>query len=78
MSGTPITIGDDLWDGDDEGVVNTWLYANGASIKEGDVIAEIMVEKVEMEIEAPASGTLKIDAEAEAVIAKGSVIGHIE
>ncbi len=78
MNGTPITIGDDLWDGDDEGVVNTWLYADGANIKEGDVIAEIMVEKVEMEIEAPASGTLKIVAEAEAVIAKGSVIGHIE
>lgn len=78
MSGTPITIAMDLWDGDDEGVVNTWLYANGASVNEGDVIAEIMIEKVEMEIEAPASGTLKIVAEPESVIAKGSVIGHIE
>lgn len=77
MSATPITISDDLWDGDDEGVVTTWLYADGATVKEGDIVAEIMVEKVEMEILAPVAGKLKIEAKAEAVIAKGSVIGEI-
>jgi len=77
MSETPITIGSDMWDGEDEGVLNTWLYANGAQVNEGDIVAEIMVEKVEMEVLAPASGTLTIVAEPESVIAKGSVIGSI-
>lgn len=78
MSKTEIIIANDLWDGDEEGVVTTWLYADGATVKKDDVVAEIMIEKVEMEIEAPASGKLKITAPAETVISKGASIGIIE
>ena len=38
----------DVW-GDDkskEGVVVNWFYAPGARVKQGDVVAEGMVEKV--------------------------------
>jgi len=78
MSNTAIILGQDMWDSDDDGVVTTWLYSDGALVKEGDVIAEVMVEKVEMEVVAPASGTLRISAKAEDVVSKGGSIGHIE
>ena len=78
MSTTAITLGADMWEGDDEGVVTTWLYADGAAVKEGDVVAEVMVEKVEMEVQAPASGTLRIASKAEDIVSKGTSIGHIE
>ena len=66
------------WAEGDEGVLVTWLFKDGASVTQGDVVAEIMLEKVEMELEAPASGTLNILSQADDVITHNSVIGTIE
>jgi pyruvate/2-oxoglutarate dehydrogenase complex dihydrolipoamide acyltransferase (E2) component len=74
---TDITIPSDLWDGDEESVITSWLASDGAQVKEGALIAEIMTAKVQHEINAPASGTLSILKEQEAVVAKGDVIGRI-
>ena len=41
-------------------------------------MAEIMTAKVQYEVHAPASGTVRIAQEADAVVAKGAVIGRIE
>ena len=75
---TPIAIADDLWEGDAEAVITAWLVSDGAEVAAGDLVAEVMSEKSQFEIEAPAAGVLKIIEEEDAVIAKGAVIGQVE
>ncbi len=75
---TPIVIADDLWEGDAEAVITSWLASDGAEVAAGDLVAEVMSEKAQFEIEAPVAGVLKIIEEEDAVIAKGAVIGQVE
>ena len=72
-----VTVPTDLWEEDTEAVITTWLVGDGGPVSEGQLIAEIMVEKVQHEVRAPASGTIKITQPAEAVVAKGAEIGTI-
>jgi len=75
---SPVIIPADLWDEDDKtGSIVLWLYADGASVKEGDLIAEVLVEKVTLELTAPASGTLKILVEPEIAVNKGDTVAEI-
>jgi pyruvate/2-oxoglutarate dehydrogenase complex dihydrolipoamide acyltransferase (E2) component len=75
---TPIVIANDLWDGDAEAVITAWLVSDGAEVAPGDLVAEIMSEKAQFEIEAPVAGGPKITAGEDAVIAKGATIGVVE
>ena len=75
---TPILIADDLWEGDAEAVITSWLVSDGTEVAQGGLVAEIMSEKAQFEIEAPASGVLKILEEEDAVVAKGATIGRVE
>lgn len=75
---TDIIIPSDLWEEDEECVITSWLVDDGASVAEGALIAEIMTAKVQYEINAPASGILRIKEEADAVVPKGAVIGSVE
>lgn len=75
---TPILIADDLWDGDAEAVITAWLVGDGAEVAASELVAEIMSEKAQFEIEAPCAGVLKILEEEDAVIAKGATIGLVE
>ena len=75
---TDITVPQDLWDPDDEGVIFAWVYADGALVEQGKLIAELTVEKAQLELNAPASGRLRILVPAETVVRKGTVIGRIE
>jgi pyruvate/2-oxoglutarate dehydrogenase complex dihydrolipoamide acyltransferase (E2) component len=75
---TPVIIPPDLWDEDDKtGSIVLWLYPDGAVVKQGDLIAEVLVEKVTLELEAPASGTLQILVQPEVVVHKGDTVAHI-
>lgn len=47
-------------DPDAEGVVSTWFVAEGDQVEEGDLIAEVAVDKADMEILAPQSGTISL------------------
>ena len=40
----------------DEGVLVTWLVESGATVREGDVVATVQVEKVDQDVYAPADG----------------------
>ena len=73
-----ITVPEDLWDTEDEGVIFSWVYADGALVQQGRLVAELTVEKAQLELNAPASGRLRILAPAETVVRKGTVIGRIE
>lgn len=52
--------------------------SDGAEVAAGDLVAEIMSEKAQFEIEAPVAGVLKILEDEDAVIAKGAVIAQVE
>ena len=63
---------------DAEGVVGTWFVLDGESVTEGQLIAEVQLEKVSQDVMAPATGVLRhLVAEGQGV-AQGGVIGRIE
>lgn len=72
-----VTIPTDLWEEDSEAVITSWLVSDGGTVNEGQLIAEIMVEKVQHEIRSPASGTITIGQPAEAVVGKGAEIASV-
>lgn len=43
----------------DEGFIANWFVSNGAAVREGQVLGELMVEKANIEITAPADGTIQ-------------------
>ncbi len=77
---TAIRIPDDLWDTDDnpEGAIGNWLYDDGETVSEGTTVVTVMAGKTEYDVPAPASGTLHIDAAADAAVTPGTVIGRVE
>ena len=73
-----LTIPLDLWDDDTEGVVLHWTYEDGTVIAKGAMLAEIMVEKAQLELIAPTGGRLRISAQPDAIVRKGDVVGQID
>jgi pyruvate/2-oxoglutarate dehydrogenase complex dihydrolipoamide acyltransferase (E2) component len=62
-----------------EGTVAKWHVAEGDHVQEGQPIAEIVTDKIDAELEAPATGLLtKLCVEAGSVAAVGSVVAIIE
>jgi pyruvate dehydrogenase E2 component (dihydrolipoamide acetyltransferase) len=57
----------------EEGILVTWFVEPGATVREGDLVAEVQVEKISAEVRAPVGGRL-----AELLVAPGAVIvqGH--
>ncbi|MGH3101997.1 MAG: biotin/lipoyl-containing protein, partial [Thermoleophilia bacterium] len=63
----------------EEGELITWVKHEGDQVRAGDVIAEVNSDKVEMEVEAPADGTLVRLAAAEGeVVPVGAAIATLE
>lgn len=60
-----------------EGTLAEWLIQDGAEVKEGQPLYSLESEKSVQEIEAPASGRLKIVAAAGEVYEVGTVLGEI-
>ena len=75
---TAITVPTDLWDDGSAGVISTWLFDDGDAVSAGDIVAEVMNEKISFDVPAPASGTLKIAKAAEEEVSQGEMIGQIE
>ncbi len=73
-----ILVPQEMWGDSLEGVVVTWIYKDGATVVQGQAIAEIMVEKAQLELVAPVSGRLRILAVPETVIGRDQVVGRIE
>jgi pyruvate dehydrogenase E2 component (dihydrolipoamide acetyltransferase) len=62
----------------EEGELAQWLVPSGTRVEEGQSAYVLATDKVEMDVEVPASGILHHVAEAGHVYAVGTVIGHIE
>jgi len=65
-------------DEDAEGVLATWFVRTGESVRTGQVIAEVMVDKVSMDVEAPIDGTVTCLVDEEAAVRQGQEIARIE
>jgi pyruvate dehydrogenase E2 component (dihydrolipoamide acetyltransferase) len=62
----------------EEGTVIKWLKAEGDKVEQGEPLLEILTDKVNMEVEAQASGTLiKILKEEGEVVPVTQIIGYI-
>ena len=61
----------------DEGTLSEWLIADGAAVTQGQPLYALESEKSVQEIEAPASGLLKILRPKGEVYKVGTVIGEI-
>jgi pyruvate/2-oxoglutarate dehydrogenase complex dihydrolipoamide acyltransferase (E2) component len=61
-----------------EGVVGTWFARDGETVVSGQLIAEVQVDKVSADVEAPAAGVLRHRVAEEAVSNQGAVIAVIE
>jgi pyruvate/2-oxoglutarate dehydrogenase complex dihydrolipoamide acyltransferase (E2) component len=61
-----------------EGQLQEWLVQDGATVTEGQPLYNLESDKSVTEIEAPASGTLKILKQAGEVYEVGTVLGEIK
>lgn len=61
-----------------EGEVSEWFVQAGDSVTEGDVICEVLTDKVDMEVESPATGLISSIAVASGSVDVGFPIGYIE
>jgi pyruvate/2-oxoglutarate dehydrogenase complex dihydrolipoamide acyltransferase (E2) component len=62
----------------DEGELTEWLVASGTRVDEGQPVYVLATDKVEMDVEAPASGVLHHIGEAGQVYPVGTVVARID
>jgi pyruvate/2-oxoglutarate dehydrogenase complex dihydrolipoamide acyltransferase (E2) component len=62
----------------DEGELAEWLVPSGTRVDEGQPVYVLATDKVEMDVEAPASGVLHHVGEAGQVYPVGTVVAHID
>jgi len=63
----------------ESGLLVEWLVQEGDQVQAGDSLAVIETEKVNTELEAPASGTIaEISVEADSEVPVGGIIAYIE
>jgi pyruvate/2-oxoglutarate dehydrogenase complex dihydrolipoamide acyltransferase (E2) component len=73
-----VTIPADMWAEDVEGVISAWLFEDGDKVREGDLIAEVMVEKTSYDLTAPAAGILRILVGQDVPFRRGAEVARIE
>ena len=61
-----------------EGEVSEWMVSVGDEVAEGDVVCEVMTDKIDMEVESTVAGTLVEIVVASGMAAVGEPIGWIE
>lgn len=62
---------------DATGVLATWYVAEGDTVAEGQLVAEVQMDKVDAEVLAPAAGTIRLQVEEGAEVAQGTQIAEI-
>ncbi|MFA5938907.1 MAG: lipoyl domain-containing protein [Sinimarinibacterium sp.] len=60
-----------------EGTLTEWLVADGAQVEAGKPLYTLELDKSVQEVEAPASGTLKVHAATGEVYPVGTLIAEI-
>ena len=73
-----MTVNADFLDEGNIATVSVWYYADGDHVNKGDTIGELMVEKAQLEIDAPCTGILTICKQLEDEVRKGDIVACIE
>jgi len=60
-----------------EGLIVEWMVADGGEVKEGEPLMVVESDKSTTEIEAPASGTLKILQPLDTTLDVGTIVAEI-
>jgi len=72
-----IIIPMDLWEEDEEGVITAWLVDNNTPVKVDQLVAEVMVEKIQYEINSTCDGVISILSKEDDIVSKGSIIAEV-
>lgn len=62
----------------EEGILVTWFVEPGASVREGDLVAEVQVEKMSAEVRAAADGTIELLVEPGGLVVQGRPIAVLD
>ena len=75
----PVVVPTSLWesDGTEEAVLSEWFAEDGAAVEAGAPLAEVMVDKVSLTLDAPAGGVLEIRVRAGSPIGLGTTVAVI-
>ena len=65
-------------DPDAEGIVGTWFVRDGQVVSAGQIIAEVQVEKVSQDVQAPIGGTVRLLVGEEQPLRQGDLIATVE
>ena len=65
-------------DPDAEGVVSTWFVNDGERVADGQLLAEVAVDKVDQEVLAPTAGTITVTVAEGATARQGAVIATVD
>jgi pyruvate/2-oxoglutarate dehydrogenase complex dihydrolipoamide acyltransferase (E2) component len=65
-------------DPDAEGIVGTWFVRDGQVVTAGQLLAEVQVEKVSQDVEAPIAGTVHLLVGEEEPVRQGGLIATVE
>jgi len=60
-----------------EGVLATWFVSDGDQVAGGQLLGEVMVEKVSGEVLAPASGRVRLLVSEDQAVRQGEVIAQV-
>lgn len=63
---------------DAEGVLATWFVADGDQVAAGQLLGEVMVEKVSGEVLAPAAGRVRLLVAEDRAARQGEVIARVD
>jgi pyruvate/2-oxoglutarate dehydrogenase complex dihydrolipoamide acyltransferase (E2) component len=61
-----------------EGVLATWFVSDGDQVASGQLLGEVMVEKVSGEVVAPAAGHVRLLVAEEQTARQGDVIARVD
>jgi pyruvate/2-oxoglutarate dehydrogenase complex dihydrolipoamide acyltransferase (E2) component len=60
-----------------EGVLATWFVSDGDQVASGQLLGEVMVEKVSGEVTAPMSGRVRLLVSEDQAVRQGEVIAQV-
>ena len=60
------------------GVLATWFVRDGERVAADQLLAEVQVDKVSVEVPAPAAGVIHLLVDEEAEVRQGTPIAHID
>ena len=61
-----------------EGVLATWFVSDGDQVASGQLLGEVMVEKVSGDVVAPAAGRVRLLVAEDQTARQGAVIARVE